>query len=130
MNARKQDHRQHDVGGSRQGFEGTSGGMSRQRRHALEAGALRRASLQMSLFGSLPRSGPSSPYSGSAAGKGRPLSMVDPGLRRGGRHRAENPHLAKAKRIARQMRRMPDHSPEETRAGLAICRQLKAFLRD
>jgi hypothetical protein len=28
------------------------------------------------------------------------------------------------------MRRLPEHSVEETRTGLAICRQLKAFLQD
>ena len=41
-----------------------------------------------------------------------------------------NPHLLAARRLARQMRRFPEHSVEETRAGLAICRQLKAFLRE
>lgn len=41
-----------------------------------------------------------------------------------------NPHLLAARRLARKMRKLPDHSPEQTRAGLAICEQLKAFLRD
>ncbi len=41
-----------------------------------------------------------------------------------------NPHLLAARRLARKMRQLPDHSVEETRAGLAICRQLKAYLQD
>ena len=41
-----------------------------------------------------------------------------------------NSHLLAARRIARKMRRLPEHSEAETRAGLAICAQLKAFLAD
>ena len=41
-----------------------------------------------------------------------------------------NPHLAAARRIAKKMRRLPDRSEAETRAGLAICAQLKAYLAD
>ncbi len=41
-----------------------------------------------------------------------------------------NPHLRAARRLARKMRKLPDHSAEQTQAGLAICQQLKAFLRD
>ncbi len=41
-----------------------------------------------------------------------------------------NPHLLAARRIAKKMRRLPDHSEAETRAGLAICAQLKAYLSD
>ncbi len=41
-----------------------------------------------------------------------------------------NPHLLAARRIAKRMRRLPDRSDAETRAGLAICAQLKAFLAD
>jgi hypothetical protein len=37
-------------------------------------------------------------------------------------------HLIAAKRLARAMRRFPDHSPEQTRAGQAICRHLLALL--
>ena len=41
-----------------------------------------------------------------------------------------NPHLLAARRIAKRMRRLPDRSDAETRAGLAICAQLKGFLAD
>jgi hypothetical protein len=41
-----------------------------------------------------------------------------------------NPHLLAARRIAKRMRRLPDRSEAETRAGLAICAQLKAYLAD
>ena len=134
MNARNQ---QAASGRSRQGFGENSGGIAWQRRQAVEAGTLRRASLQMSLFGSLSRSGSSSPFSASPGGPvgrndSRPMVEPHPGAhgRSAARGAEDNPHLAKAKRIARQMRRMPDYSPEETRAGLAICRQLKAYLSD
>lgn len=43
---------------------------------------------------------------------------------------ATNPHLQAARRLARKMRKLPDHSVEETQIGLAICQQLKAFLRE
>ena len=41
-----------------------------------------------------------------------------------------NPHLLAARRIARKMRRLPDRSEAETRAGLAICARLKAYLAE
>lgn len=41
-----------------------------------------------------------------------------------------NPHLLAARRLSRRMRQFPEHSEAETLAGLAICRQLKAFLQD
>jgi hypothetical protein len=41
-----------------------------------------------------------------------------------------NPHLLAARRIAKRMRRLPDRSDAETRAGLAICARLKAFLAE
>lgn len=47
-----------------------------------------------------------------------------------GRPIVVNPHLLAARRLARKMRRLPDRSAAETRAGLAICRQLKAYLLD
>jgi hypothetical protein len=46
------------------------------------------------------------------------------------RRREANPHLLAAMRMARRMRRFGARSAEETRAGLAICRQLKAYLKD
>lgn len=41
-----------------------------------------------------------------------------------------NPHLLVARQLSRRIRRLPDHSPEETRTGLAICQALKAYLDD
>jgi hypothetical protein len=38
-------------------------------------------------------------------------------------------HLRAAQRLARRMRRLKDRSPEQTQVGLAICEQLKAYLR-
>ncbi len=37
-------------------------------------------------------------------------------------------HLQAARRLSRRMRRYPDGSVEQTRAGLAICRHLQALL--
>ena len=39
-------------------------------------------------------------------------------------------HLIAANRLARAIRRMPDHSPQQTRAGQAICRHLLALLEE
>ena len=39
-------------------------------------------------------------------------------------------HLRAAVRLSRAMWRFPDHSAEETRAGIAICRHLQALLAD
>jgi broad specificity phosphatase PhoE len=41
--------------------------------------------------------------------------------------RAER-HLHEARRLARAIRRLPERSPEQTRAGLAICAHLRALL--
>ncbi|MEZ5560750.1 MAG: hypothetical protein R3E86_19660 [Pseudomonadales bacterium] len=38
-------------------------------------------------------------------------------------------HLEAARRLAKRMRRYPDRSPQQTRAGLAICRHLQALLQ-
>lgn len=43
---------------------------------------------------------------------------------------AISPHLLAARRLSRQIRRLPDHSPQGTATGLAICRALKAYLED
>ena len=37
-------------------------------------------------------------------------------------------HLNAARRLSRRIRRYPDRSVEQTRAGLAICRHLQALL--
>ncbi len=37
-------------------------------------------------------------------------------------------HLQAARRLSRRIRRYPDRSVEQTRAGLAICRHLQALL--
>ncbi|MFU8814101.1 MAG: hypothetical protein ACNA7W_02070 [Pseudomonadales bacterium] len=39
-------------------------------------------------------------------------------------------HLRAAWRLARAMRRLPDRSTEQTRAGLAICAHLRAALAE
>ena len=41
-----------------------------------------------------------------------------------------NPHLAAARRLSRQIRRLPDHSEAQTRAGQAICQHLQLLLRE
>ena len=49
---------------------------------------------------------------------------------RAGKRVMINPHLLAARRIARKMRQLPSRSDAETRAGLAICAELKAFIRE
>ena len=39
-------------------------------------------------------------------------------------------HLVAARRLAKAIRRLPDHSVEQTRAGQAICQHLIALLED
>ena len=46
------------------------------------------------------------------------------------RNLAVNPHLQAARRLSRKIRRLPDHSLEQTQAGLAIFQHLRALLRD
>jgi len=41
-----------------------------------------------------------------------------------------SPYLLAARRLSKRIRRLRDHSPEETQTGLAICQALKAYLRD
>jgi len=43
---------------------------------------------------------------------------------------AQRRHLAAARRLAKRMARLPDRSPEQTRAGVQICRHLVAMLKD
>ncbi len=43
--------------------------------------------------------------------------------------KADSRHLQAARRLSRSMRRFPDRSPQQTRAGIAICRHLRAHLR-
>lgn len=43
---------------------------------------------------------------------------------------ADERHLRAAVRLSRAMGRYRDRSPEQTRAGLAICRHLRALLED
>ncbi|MFW6092775.1 MAG: hypothetical protein ACODAC_02300 [Pseudomonadota bacterium] len=49
---------------------------------------------------------------------------------RSGRPAASLRHLRAARRLSRSMRRYPERSPEQTRAGIAICRHLQAVLAD
>jgi len=39
-------------------------------------------------------------------------------------------HLRAARRLAREIRRLPERSPAQTRLGLAICAHLQALLAD
>lgn len=43
---------------------------------------------------------------------------------------AEERHLRAAWRLSRGMWRYPDHSPQQTRAGRAICHHLRALLAE
>ena len=62
--------------------------------------------------------------------KGQPVSQT--GKVRATRRNlgSRDPHLIAANRLARAIRRLPDHSPEQTRAGQAICRHLLALLEE
>ncbi len=39
-------------------------------------------------------------------------------------------HLQAARRLSRTIRRFPDRSPQQTQAGIAICRHLRALLAE
>ena len=41
-----------------------------------------------------------------------------------------SPHLIAARRLSRRIRRLPDHSEEQTRTGLAICQHLRLLLAE
>ena len=68
---------------------------------------------------------PRSPVDDRMSGAAHGRAGKAPAARRGG-----DPHLIAANRLARAIRRMPDHSPEQTRAGQAICRHLLALLEE
>ena len=46
------------------------------------------------------------------------------------RDRTLNRHLRAARRLSRVVRKLPDHSEEQTRAGQAICQHLIALLEE
>ena len=64
-----------------------------------------------------PRGGPALPAPSSASSAGH---VPEGGDR----------HLRAAWRLSRGMWRYPEYSPEQTKAGLAICRHLQALLAD
>ncbi len=72
----------------------------------------------------------------SGAGKQMPLfASVEPEARKrqiavNPGSLAVNPHLQAARRLSRKIRRLPDHSLEQTQAGLAIFQHLRALLQD
>lgn len=66
----------------------------------------------------------------AAAGNGQRMPGQVANGRLSGNRVVVNPHLLAARRLARRMGQFPDHSAEQTRAGLTICRQLKAYLKD
>jgi len=90
---------------------------------------------QLPLFESAPDASASSGSGGSGGSGGiagaavvsQSSRLTPPVLRQSG---FVNPHLRTARRLSRRIRRLPDHSPEETQTGLAICRALKAYLDD
>jgi hypothetical protein len=68
---------------------------------------------------------------GRASRDGRAVRDVratrDAGATRHAREAGDR-HLRAARKLSRAIRRLPDRSPEQTRAGLAICAHLKALL--
>jgi hypothetical protein len=48
----------------------------------------------------------------------------------GREERSGESHLRAARRLAREIRRLPDRSPAQTRIGLSICAHLQALLAD
>ncbi|HEY5647508.1 MAG TPA: hypothetical protein VIS76_16270 [Pseudomonadales bacterium] len=63
-----------------------------------------------------------------AAGEGREgFRSVMPKV---GQRALADPNLLAARRLSRQIRRLREHSAEQTQTGLAICRALKAYLQD
>jgi hypothetical protein len=87
---------------------------------------------QLSLFSGPPLAGPSlaGPSPGGKPEGERSARQFGGEYGRKSRTLVINPHLLAARRIAKRMRRLPERSDAETRAGLAICAQLKAFLAD
>ena len=45
-------------------------------------------------------------------------------------HDRQQRHLQAARRLSRRIARLPDHSPEQLRAGQMICRHLVAMLEE
>ena len=46
------------------------------------------------------------------------------------RRRPVNPHLAAARKLSKDIRRLPDGSEEQTLTGRAICQHLRALLQE
>lgn len=83
---------------------------------------------QLPLFDGGPAASSAEPSLAASGGAPAPpdeLAMAVPK-----RRALVNPHLLVARQLSRRIRRLPDHSPEETRTGLAICQALKAYLDD
>jgi hypothetical protein len=72
---------------------------------------------------------PAAPSGGAASAPGSVDSVSSADTRREARRRSER-HLYAARRLARSISRLPERSPEQTRAGLAICAHLKALLTE
>ncbi len=71
---------------------------------------------------SLPLFSDLEPVRGGRGGKGI--------VRNRNRNRPVNRHLRAARRLSRAVRKLPDYSEEQTRAGQAICRHLLALLEE
>lgn len=60
-------------------------------------------------------------------GQGRRDQRIEPPRRR---RTPVNPHLAAARKLSKDIRRLPDGSQEQTLTGRAICQHLRALLRE
>jgi len=63
----------------------------------------------------------------------RDRTILKQDLQRAGARRRRkpiNPHLAAARRLSKDIRRLPDGSQEQTLTGRAICQHLRALLRE
>lgn len=92
----------------------------------------REQAAQLSLFGGAAPAGDArgaQPVAGTPGASSR-VSDTSAKAQTTSRRAVVSPHLLAARRLSRQIRRLPEHSALETETGLAICRALKAYLDD
>lgn len=85
------------------------------------------------LFDELEAPGPGgtpAPASGAEGSRAADSLGTTPGARPTGAAKTAPGHLQAARRLSRSIRRFPDRSPQQTRAGIAICRHLRALLAE
>lgn len=89
---------------------------------------------QLSLFGAPAPAGEAHPAGGSGSHSESHFeshsALAGRGLSARAAVPAVSPYLLAARRLSRQIRRLPEHSARQTETGLAICRALKAYLED